>query len=44
MMFKNGFGTFGIIRVFTRERRKGSGLIRKLFGGFQKEFRATGIK
>jgi hypothetical protein len=44
MMCEIGFGTFGIVGVLTRERRKSSALIRKLFGGFQKEFQRTGIK
>jgi hypothetical protein len=39
---KDGFGTFGIFGVLTRERWKSSAVIGKLLGGFRKEFRSNG--
>jgi hypothetical protein len=38
MIFKDGFGIFGIIGVLTRERWKSFVKVRRLFGGFRKEF------
>jgi ribosomal protein S26 len=35
------FGTFGIVRVLTRERQKSSVEVRKLFGRFRKEFQSN---
>jgi hypothetical protein len=38
MMCEMVFGILRIVEVLTRERRKSFAVIRKLFGGFQKEF------
>jgi hypothetical protein len=42
MILYDGFCTFRIIGVLTRQRRKGSTVIQKLFGGFEEEFRSNG--
>ena len=41
MMLRDGFGIFRITGVMRRGNRKSSVLIRKMFGGFRKEFRSN---